>query len=581
MLKYQPTSKYPDNEAVDASKIRRLSLLTVLRLILASIMMFSLIWRFNMLPDSDGDKNAQPMIIAAIYTLAALIGWRVLATKVLVWRGVLFAQLMIDVIVISLLVASLGGSDGGYSVLYAIPIIAATMLLSRHLAFFIGAISFITLMLDALRRFIFLGQSVDWLLLGLYGLAFFVCISLLRLATERADHNEVLIRQARMSAVLVQEVQEQHLPEDSLAWLVFDNEGVVHLLNKGARSLAWQANVLLEIGYQITPSSPLLVWFNARDTLEEQVINWPPETLINPDDTMQQVSQNLYLKVSLLPQLSHMTALNLELASTRTSRQQQSQLAAMGRISASIAHEIRNPLGAISQAAELLQEGNGLTDADNQLVVLMLQNTYRINRIISNLLLWSKGVKTTPSLLLPNEYLATLVEQITHEITIPVDRIVFQALDFSQASVSQYSQYQIQFDTDHLYQIVHNLLSNALRYAQQENASIMVTLYPRGKHLGLCVIDNGEPVAKSITSNLFEPFQSTAKHGTGLGLYLSREYAVANQGALQLFEGLQLLRLLHWEGNTQLLDTAYTKTSWHTMAYTKAFVLSIPWSVKS
>jgi hypothetical protein len=155
MLKYQPTSKYPDDEAVDASKIRRLSLLTVLRLILASIMMFSLIWRFNMLPDSDGDKNAQPMIIAAIYTLAALIGWRVLATKVLVWRGVLFAQLMIDVIVISLLVASLGGSDGGYSVLYAIPIIAATVLLSRHLAFFIGAISFITLMLDALRRFFF------------------------------------------------------------------------------------------------------------------------------------------------------------------------------------------------------------------------------------------------------------------------------------------------------------------------------------------------------------------------------------------------------------------------------------------
>ncbi|MEN9911706.1 MAG: hypothetical protein RI956_150, partial [Pseudomonadota bacterium] len=540
MLKYQPISKHADDEAVDASKVRRLGLLTVLRLILASIMMISLIWRFNMLPDNDSNKNAQPMIIAAIYTVAALIGWRVLASKTLMWRGVLFAQLMIDVIVISLLVASLGGSDGGYSVLYAIPIIAATTLLSRHLAFFIGAISFITLMLDALRRFIFLGQSVDWLLLGLYGLAFFVCISLLRLATERADHNEVLIRQARMSAVLVQEVQEQHLPEDTLAWLVFDDEGVVHLLNKSARSLAWQANVLLEIGYQITPSSPLSTWFNARDTLEEQVIIWPPETLISPDDTLQQVSQNVYLKVSLLPQLSHMTALNLELASTRTSRQQQSQLAAMGRISASIAHEIRNPLAAISQAAELLQEGNALTHADNQLVALMLQNTYRINRIISNLLLWSKGIKTTPSLLFPNEYLANLVEKMTDELAIPTGRIIFQALDFSQPSVSQYSQYQIQFDTDHLYQILHNLLSNAMRYARQENDSIVVTLYPRGKHLGLCVIDNGEPVAESIAANLFEPFQSTAKQGTGLGLYLSREYAVANQGALQLFEGLQL-----------------------------------------
>ncbi len=580
MLKYQSTSKHADDE-VDASKIRRLGLLTVLRLILASIMMVSLIWRFNILPSNDSDQNAQPMIIAAIYTVAALIGWRVLASKVLMWRGVLFAQLMIDVIVISLLVASLGGSDGGYSFLYVMPIIAATTLLSRHLAFFIGAISFITLMLDALRRFVFLGQSVDWLLLGLYGLACFVCISLLRLATERADHNEVLIRQARMSATLAQEVQEQHLPEDTLAWLVFDQEGIVHLLNKSARSLAWQANVLLEIGYQITPNSPLSVWFNARNTLEEQVIAWPPEASLIVDDTMQAVSQDLYLKVSLLPQLSHMTALNLELASTRISREQQSKLAAMGRISASIAHEIRNPLAAISQAAELLQEDNALNQADKQLVALMLQNTYRINRIISNLLLSSKGIKTTPSVLFPNEYLATLVEQMTCELAIPAGRIIFQALDFLQPSVSQYSQYQIRFDTDHLYQILHNLLSNALRYAQQENASIMVTLYPRGKHLGLCVIDNGEAVAKSIANNLFEPFQSTAKHGTGLGLYLSREYAVANQGALQLFEGLQLLRLLHWEGTTQLLDTTYKKTSWHTMSYTKAFVLSIPWSVKS
>lgn len=575
-------SKYIDDENIDAVKIRRLDLLSLLRLILAVIMTVSLLIRFNSFEHQD-DINTQPLMIAMIYTAAALIGWRVLHTKYLMWQGVLFTQLMIDVILISLLVTNLGGSDGGYAVLYAIPIIAATTLLNRHLAFFIGAISFIALMLDALRRFILLHQSVDWLLLGLYGLAGFICISLLAMATERADKNEQLIRQTRLSADLVQEVQEQHLPDDSLAWVVFDHKGTVHLLNKGARSLAWQAQVLLEIGYHITPNSPLWLWFNACHTINdsmslEQMIVWPPTNFVS-EETESVLKQNLYLKASTLPQMPHMIALNLELEQTRLAREHQAQLVSMGRISASIAHEIRNPLGAISQAAELLQEGNGLNDSDKQLTDLMLHNIHRINRIISNLLLWSKGIKTHAIKLFPNEYFSDLIRQMLIDLSIPKGQVLFQPLDFSHPLIQPYIQCHILFDTDHLYQIINNLLSNALRYAKKEEASILVTLYPRGKHLGVCVIDNGEPVADSVIERLFEPFQTTAKQGTGLGLYLSRQYAIANHSVLQLFKDTQLLRLLHWEATTQLfIDPNYEKNE--IKSYTKAFVLSIPWSNK-
>jgi two-component system, NtrC family, sensor histidine kinase PilS len=576
-------SKHTDNESVDAAKVRRLNLLSILRVVLGFIVLILLIGRFNAL--SDNGAAYQSIVFAAIYTVVSLIGWRILNIKLLIWRSILFAQLMIDIILISLLVVSLGGSDGGYAMLYAIPIITATTLLSRPLAFFVGAISVIVLMLDAFRRFITLNQSVDWLLLGLYGIACFVCIALLRLATERADQNENLIRQASIAAMLVQEVQEQHLPDDSLAWVVFDNEGTVHLLNKGARSLAWQANVLLEIGYKIVQDSPLWPWYNARHTLEEQLIGWPPvliDSSIEPFSRLNHDNQLLYIKPSVLPQLPHMTALNLELESTRLSREHQSQLAAMGRISASIAHEIRNPLGAISQAVELLQENDALSGGDRQLIALMLQNTQRINRIISNLLLWSRGIQTNPSSFLPNSYLADLVQQLMRDLSIPNTRIVFQGLDFTQPSLNQYIHHQASFDTDHLYQILSNLLSNALRHARQDDGSIALALYPRGKYLAVSVMDNGEPVAASVAAHLFEPFQSTAKQGTGLGLYLSREYAVANKGVLQLFEGTQLLRLLSSEYSTQLFKINHQpSTVCHPLSYTKAFVLSVPWSPSS
>jgi two-component system sensor histidine kinase PilS (NtrC family) len=611
-----------NNDTIDAGKIRRLELLSVLRLLLAILMTLLLANRFNTV--SGRFTNSEPQMIAAVYAIAALVGWRVLVSKTIFWRGVLFAQLMVDVIVIGLLVASLGGSDGGYSILYIMPIVAAATLLTRPLALFIGAVSMITLMLDGLRRSLILQQQVDWFVLGLYGIACFVCIAVLRLAAERAERHETAARQAQTSTLLMQELQEQHLPEDALAWLVFDQSGVVHLLNSMARSLAWQAGVLLEVGYHITPDSPLTAWLTASQTPDEHSIDWPPPDTLrlhtaNTPTHLSQApfSQALYLKPSQLPQLPHMTALTLELASTRSARKQQVQLAAMGQISASIAHEIRNPLGAISQAAELIKEGGELNRTDASLMEMVLLNTQRIERIVRNLLTWSRGMQAHPSSFSPNTHVAALIQQLVIDMGIAPQRVVFQGLDFSAPQMRQYADYVARFDTDHLYQVISNLLSNALRYAKPNPASIMVALRPRGKHVAVCVMDNGEPVDANVVAHLFEPFQSTSKQGTGLGLYLCREYAVANQGALQLFDSRKLAQLVLWGTNmdlhqlTSVLAHSQANTSdstaiptipaiptvdnqaantrdetlkhdpWDAMPYTKAFVLSLPWRAES
>ncbi len=596
------------NATIDAGKIRRLELLSVLRTLLAILVALSL-------GLAERTLNSDTALIAAVYAVSAIVSWRVLSIKPWFWRGVLFAQLMLDLVLISLLVLGLGGSDSGYVVLYVMPIVTAATLLKRPLALFVGAISIIVVLLDALRRQALLQQRIDWLILGLYGIGGFVAILILRLAAERTDNNETFARQAQISAALMQELQEQHLPEDVPAWLVFDQRGVVHLLNNMARSLAWQAGVLLEVGYRITPQSPLKLWLQAGNTQAEQSLEWPPQSAKQLKTNDDITSQTLYVKSSPLPQ-QHMTALTLELSIARNNKQQQVQLAAMGQISASIAHEIRNPLGAISQAAELIKEGGQLSAADSPLLEMVLLNTQRIERIVNNLLTWSRGMQAHPSEFFPNTQIASVVQQLVIDLAIAPKQLVFQGLDLSGDTLAQYAQHRARFDTDHLYQILGNLLSNALRYAKKEPSSIMVALRPRGNHLAICVMDNGKPVDAGIAKHLFEPFQSTSKQGTGLGLYLSREYAVANQGALQLLTGYKLNQLLIWRSSADLhpwttmimestntnintstdnpsmlkqthafqphnLNNTHTADPWQNPTYTKAFVLSIPWFEKA
>jgi two-component system, NtrC family, sensor histidine kinase PilS len=598
------------NEIIDAGKIHRLELLSFLRTVLACLITISL-------GIGEHGNSNEPLLIAMVYAVSSMVAWRVLSTKPLFWLGVLFTQLMLDMILIGLLVLQLGG-DSHYVILYIMPIATGATLLKRPLALFVGAISVITLLLDGLRRQWLLQQRVDWLMLGLYGVGGFVCIVVLRLAAEHAERNEILVRQAHTSALLIQELQEQHLPEDSIAWIVFDQSGVVHVLNNMARSLAWQAGVLLEVGYRIKAHSPLLTWLSASREQEEQAIDWPPQldqainthhphpTQLRTATSTQNLvddspisSQRLYLKSSSLPQLAHMTALTLELASARNSKQQQAQLVAMGQISASIAHEIRNPLGAISQAAELIKEGGQLGESDTSLINMVLTNTQRIERIVRNLLTWSRCMQAHPSFFSPHTHVASLVQQLVADMAITPKQVVFQGLDFSVEQLAQYASYKVLFDVDHLYQVLSNLLSNALRYATSEPGSVMVALRPRGNHLSICVIDNGHSVDAGVVAHLFEPFQSTSKQGTGLGLYLCREYAVANQSVLQLVTGHKLKQLFLWNAvmdisqwTTVVVEPADNGTPsmspmnqavdhWYDMRYTKAFVLSVPWQANA
>jgi signal transduction histidine kinase len=376
-------------------------------------------------------------------------------------------------------------------------------------------------------------------------------MAILRFAAARAENAETIERKAQLQTLLVQELQEQHIAQDNMAWLVLDPQHRVQVLNATARSLAWQAGVVLEMGDAITIYPALVPWLKALTVNTEITQAWPP----NSD------AETLHIKAASLPHLNGFTALTMELHSTRTSRNQQQHLAAMGRISASIAHEIRNPLAAISQAAELMQETTVITSADAPLLAMIHSNTQRIDRIVHNLLAWSRGMQSQPTVFEPVARVSQMVGEIGVSLNIKSNVVAFQtSFDSSHDERALADLPQIAFDTDHLYQILSNLLSNAARYATGAAGSVGVLLRARGRHVALLVLDDGPAIDEGVQQYLFEPFQTASKQGTGLGLFLSREFAQANHGSLELM----------------LRKEIPTSADWVLKPYTKAFVLNLP-----
>ena len=211
--------------------------------------------------------------------------------------------------------------------------------------------------------------------------------------------------------------------------------------------------------------------------------------------------------------------------STEVQRQaQQLKLASLGRLSASIAHEVRNPLGAISHAAQLLLESPNLDKGDKRLCEIIQHHSVRMNDLIENVLQLSRRRAPEKVELNLKDWLNDFVTQFStgeeEEVEIAIE------LD-EEASV-------VRFDPTHLSQVLGKLCQNGLRYSRQKTGEARIVI--TGTHdeptrsFLLEVMDYGEGVDPENIQNLFEPFYTTETNGTGLGLYLSRELC-ANNGA--------------------------------------------------
>lgn len=215
----------------------------------------------------------------------------------------------------------------------------------------------------------------------------------------------------------------------------------------------------------------------------------------------------------------------LDDASLASRRAESLTLATMGRFSASLAHEIRNPLAAISYATQLLEESNDLSDGDRRMLEIIHQQCQRTNTIIESVLGLARRERANPEYIELVAYVRRFLEDF-RQIT-PAESAELRMQGDSGAVAAL-------FDPRHLQQVLTVLVQNAIHHGRMPGspAKVILRVDREGGLPVIDVIDRGPGIPEAVRAQLFKPFYTTAEHGTGLGLYIARELCLANQGNL-------------------------------------------------
>jgi two-component system sensor histidine kinase PilS (NtrC family) len=199
----------------------------------------------------------------------------------------------------------------------------------------------------------------------------------------------------------------------------------------------------------------------------------------------------------------------------------QMKLAALGRLTANIAHEIRNPLAALTHAAELMLEENR-GPARERLTRIIRDNAKRLDRMVKDVLELNRRDRVQPDSVRLGAFVETFLDEFAQN----------EQIDRSGFELSIEGDGVVEFDRVHLNQILWNLARNAWRHSQKRAGSVRLRIQRQGNRLELVVVDDGPGVAKDLQGQLFEPFFTTYSAGTGLGLYIARELCAANGATL-------------------------------------------------
>ncbi|MCU0950088.1 MAG: ATP-binding protein [Burkholderiaceae bacterium] len=439
----------------------------------------------------------------------------------------LAGQLGTDLLFITVLIVAAGGLRGGIMVLYLLPLAGASLLLPTVPAFFVCAMAVLALLGDALLRVI-AGEGSESSLFqtGLYGAALFAITGLLRLLSARLATQERLALARGRDLQNQLEINRLVIAQMEQGVLVVDADTRVRANNRAARQmLGLPANAqltgrkLLELDAVRPLAEAFLRWREA----ERATGSWS-NTVMQPIVPGQHAMPELQLRARFArppTEAGDEFVVFLEDVRAVEERAQQLKLAAMGRLTASIAHEIRNPLAAISHAGQLLAE-DASEPLQQRLSGIVRENTQRLNRLVEDVL----RVARREAPLGDDIDLGAFVRDWLAEFE--RDRALHPGLVELRAEPGL----TVKFELSHLRQVLFNLVDNALRFGSGKRGAVQIVVEQAvddGGRVRLWVFDDGAGIAPEAQHTMFEPFFTTRAGGTGLGLYIAREFCVANR----------------------------------------------------
>jgi two-component system, NtrC family, sensor histidine kinase PilS len=460
----------------------------------------------------------------AYFTAALLL----IIARRLEWSSLRIVALVnasVDALAIAFILYAAGGVSSGLGILLVLPVLALGVLADRRDAFLIAAVAALAVLVQQ----VFTGMTdatplSDYAYAGLIGAVLFATSLATWPVAHRLRESDALVRRQELDLANLAQLSQyivQHLRESIL---VIDTQDRIRLINESAAEILGDQHAFPDA--LVGEASPRLM-FLLESWRKGAAAGAEPAV----DPTFVAADGGRIIRPHFAPLGNASPApvlIFLEDTSLLATKVQQSKLAALGRLSASIAHEIRNPVGAMSHAGQLLAESPSLTSDDRRLTEIIRANAERVSGIIDNVQRLSRREPARVERLTLSAWTEEFRAEFCETMQLPRTRL----------TASGNTDLEVSVDPDQLRQIVWNLCENAVKHAVQEDPARGIEIrygrLPGSARPFLEVADRGPGVKPEHAERIFEPFFSAGR-GTGLGLFLARELAQAN-GATLLYE---------------------------------------------
>ncbi len=483
------------------------------------------------LPEPLGEHNKNLFsLLSYIYLLFSLFALYTTQYRLLPHQLQVIFNVIIDIIILGLLMYASGGLKSGFGLLLVITVAGGSILSRRKLAIFFAAMaSIMVLGLQVYTHFFEPSLSESYTPAAILGLAFFITSIAGNFLSSRLKASEALAESRALDLQNLGKLNEQIVERLQSGIIAVDKDHNIRLMNDSAKQmLAYESD---DIESQMTQTleqvSPELAqvftdWQNNKELFSSliRIGNNNNEIKVGMTEigsAIEQGKNNSSQKIQLI---------FLDDASKMRQQAQSLKLESLGRLTASIAHEIRNPLGAISHAGQLLFESKDLAKSDSRLTEIIKTQSLRVNNIIENVMNISR--RQLPSI--EEIHLRTWLEKFKLDL---LENVSIEAgqLEITLAP----KELTVFMDSTQLYQVLWNLSQNAVRYSRSDPLlKIHCAIQESTDRPYIDVVDTGPGIDKTQEEQLFEPFFTTEKEGTGLGLYIARELCEMNQASLQL-----------------------------------------------
>ncbi len=511
----QPPRANARRVLIDRTALNALDYLCLYRLFVA--LLLALLFLTPIAPAGMAEER---QITARIVTLVYALTATLLLLTGRRWHRHLEAQIVIglifDLVGAAFIVWLLDGVRSGAGVLLMGTMGAAGVLLPLRLALTFAAIGTISVLYQTFVSVAAGGEDTDTLALGaMLGVSYFAIALLGSYLAQRTRETQAIAEQRGADLANLTELNTLILQRMRTGVGLINPDGELFLANHAAWYLAGMPEQHRAQLNTLTPA------------LADEYVFWQNE--------QKHRNQPIALATSVpavVPRFARFTddpggdvLVFLEDASMLPRRAQEMTLASLGRLSASIAHEIRNPLAAISHSAQLLGESDSLNSADAKLSNIIARQCSRLNDIIENVLQLARQESARPDEVNLLHWLPGFAEEFTRHQDAQLGSLELQINDDTPSAV---------FDPGQLQQVLWNLCQNAFKYGRRADEPARVTLATviRNDAPAIEVRDQGEGIDQTQHERIFEPFFTSSDDGTGLGLYLCRQIAQANSAIL-------------------------------------------------